>query len=111
MENLKLRIILYGKEANNDLTSIANQSLNNFSRETKYKKEYLNYTEKNNWEYLVFSYEISNEVNEVIKNLVLDHYKSEDMNKANEEIRIILEKFKDNPKLNDEIFKIHKKCS
>ena len=109
MENLKLRIILYGKEANNDLTSIANQSLNNFTRETKYKKEYLIYTEKNNWEYLVFSYEISNEVNEVIKNLVLDHYKSEDMNKANEEIKKILEKTGDSTKANKEIFKINNK--
>ena len=109
MENLKLRVILYGKEANSDLTSITNQSLNNFARETKYKKEYLNYTEKNNWEYLVFSYEISNEVNDVIKTLVTEHSQSENMNEANEEIKKILEKFGDSPQFNEKIFNINNK--
>ena len=109
MENYKLRIILYGKETNNDLTSIANKSLNNFTRENKYKKEYLNYKDNNGWEYLVFSYEISNEVSEVIKSLVKDNIDSEDMNQANNEIKAIIEKYKDSPKINDEINKINNK--
>ena len=109
MENYKLRIILYGKETNNDLTSIANKSLNNFTRENKYKKEYLNYKDNNGWEYLVFSYEISNEVSEVIKSLVKDNIDSEDMNQANNEIKTIIEKYKDSPKINDEINKINNK--
>jgi len=108
MEKYKLRIILYGKEANNDITLIANQSINEFTRETEYKKEYLNYTFKS-WEYLVFSYEISNEINEVIKSLVNDHHKSEDMNQANEEIKEIINNNKNNPNINEEISEINNK--
>ena len=103
----KLIIIIYGKNALDDILNI-NKSLDiKLSIDDIYKiKPYIGIDKRTNWEYFIFQNEINEDVNETIKNYLENHYKSQNIAKTNYEIEKIYRKHindENNQQLNKEI--------
>lgn len=106
----KLRIFIYGKYALNDFQNIFN---NSNLKIYEHEENDINYSfitnNESSWEYLIFSGEINEQKNEVIKSLLEEHYKSENSVKMNNNIKDIVKKYEhaeDNNLLNKELKKL-----
>ena len=91
---MKLRIFIYGKNALDDILSINKNFEIKVSQDTKYKiKPYIGIDSKFNWDYFIFKSEFNEEVNDTIKNYLIDDYKADNMLKTSDEIRDIISKY------------------
>ena len=108
MEKLnKLRIFIYGKYALNDFQNICNNSdMKIYEHDEKNIKYSFITNKESSWEYFIFSGEINEQRNEVIKSLLEEHFKSENSVKMNKSIKEIVkryEKAENNDSLNKEL--------
>ena len=109
----KLRIIIYGKNALDDILNI-NKTLNiELSIDDINKiKPYIGIDKRTNWKYFIFQNEINEDANETIKNYLENHYKSQNKNKTYYEIENIYRKYindENNDFLNKEISDVYLK--
>ena len=108
MEKLnKLRIFIYGKYALNDFQNICdNSDMKIYEHDEKNIKYSFITNKESSWEYFIFSGEINEQRNEVIKSLLEEHFKSENSVKMNKSIKEIVkryEKAENNDSLNKEL--------
>ena len=97
VKNSTLKIIVYGKTALDDIIYI-NESLKKkeFYKNNVDKLEYsTTFDNITNFEYITFQTEIKAQANESIKNLLIEHFKNENLMKVEEEIKKVQYKFKE----------------
>ena len=106
----KLRLFIYGKNALEDIKYIRKNLDMNLSEENKYKyKLYVALDKESKYEYFIITGEVNEQRNNTIGSYLKEHYKDENMTKANEEIGKEISSHKNdstNEKLNKEISKI-----
>ena len=109
-KNYKLRIIIYGKNADNDIAYLFKTIDKYYRQDNKFSKYNIKpFTTKDtesNWEYYIFSGEINNDRNETIKLYLNEHYENENFLKAHDEMKRIVDAHsndRDNDKLNAEL--------
>ena len=87
----KLRIFIYSKNALDDIKYICKNIDLNLDNDKKFDNEiYVTNDKKVNYEYFIVQGEISEEKNKIIEHYLTDHYKNENMAKANTEIEKII---------------------
>ena len=94
----KLRLFIYGKNALNDFQNLFSMENKNIGEleENNVKYNYIKDKEIS-WDYLVFSGEITEQINEAIKSLLDKHFSSENVVEINKQIKKISDKYKNSP--------------
>ena len=109
-KDYKLKIYIYGKNAFNDIDNICSNLDKNLQNDIKYNiKPYHSVDKETNWDYYLFSNEINEDANEIIKEYILKDAKEDNILEANEEIKAVItehEKDLNNEVLNQKISKI-----
>ena len=107
-KDYKLRIYVYGKNALNDINHICGDLQTNIVNDIQYKiKPYHVVDKTSKWDYYLFSTEISEDSNEIIKDYILRDAKEDNILKANSEIQSVINEHEND--LNNEV--LNKKIS
>ena len=106
-KNLKLRIFIYGKNAQDDIKYLCKTINTYMPQDNKYNfRPYVTNDNESKWEYFIFQGEINDEKNKTISQYLQDNYNQENMIQANEEIKQLVKihsKDTNNERLNNEI--------
>ena len=109
-KDYKLKIYVYGKNALNDINHICGDLEKNIVDDIRHKIKLFYAVDKTSkWDYYLFSTEISEDTNEIIKDYILKDVKEDNILKANDEIQSVIEEHKNdlnNEALNKKISKI-----
>jgi len=109
-KDYKLKIYVYGKNALNDINHICGDLETNIVDDIRHKIKLFYAVDKTSkWDYYLFSTEISEDTNEIIKDYILKDGKEDNILKANSEIKSVMKDHENdlnNEALNKKISKI-----